>query len=79
MNTPTAQSAHKTLASLAKIIGQMASIADDRLSQMAGEASDEAAIDALLIATYDIDEKMDALRGLLTRAYSIADEQGKTK
>ncbi len=73
-NTQTKQNAHKALAAIAEVINKMAGIADDKISQIAGEASDAAACDALLIATNDIDDKMALLRDLITRAYSIAGE-----
>ena len=74
MNT-TKQTAHKTLAAIAEVINKMAGIADDRISQIAGEENDAAARDALLIAVNDIDGQMEALRDMITRGYSVADTE----
>ncbi len=66
--------AAKTLAEITNILNKMIGIADDKLSQIAGESSDEAARDALLIAINDIDEQTDALRHWLSRGYSVASD-----
>ena len=73
--TNTQQEAHKALAAIAEVINKMTGIADDKISQIAGEQSDAAARDALLVAYVGIDERMDELRTLLTRAYSIANDE----
>lgn len=70
MNTATqaSQALNQMINTLNKMIGE----ADDRLSQIAGEASEAAQKDALLIAYVKIDEQMEILKAQLARAYSIA-------
>jgi hypothetical protein len=64
--------ASKTLAEIANLLNKMTGIADDKLSQIAGEDSDEAARDALLVAINDLDDQMLRMRDLITRGYSVA-------
>lgn len=68
----TAQQASKSLNQIINTLNKMIGEADDRLSQIAGEACEQAQKDALLIAYTHIDEQMETLKAQLARAYSIA-------
>jgi hypothetical protein len=70
MNTTT--QASQTLSQMINTLNKMLGEADDRLSQIAGEASEAAKKDALLIAYANIDKQMEILKAQLARAYSIA-------
>lgn len=68
-NQPS-QVLNQIINTLNKMIGE----ADERLSQIAGETSEAAQKDALLIAYTNLDEQMGTLKAQLARAYSIASD-----
>jgi hypothetical protein len=60
------------LSQIMETLNKMAEEANNGLSQIAGEKSDQAKKDALLAAINNIDDQMENLKYLIARAYGIA-------